>query len=48
MTEKAGVAAIPLSAFYSSDTGQKLVRFAFCKQRHVLEDAVARLSKHFS
>jgi len=48
MTEKAGVAAIPLSAFYSSDTGQKLVRFAFCKQRHVLEDAVALLSKHFS
>lgn len=48
MTEKAGVAAIPLSAFYSADTGQKLVRFAFCKQRHVLEEAVQRLSKHFS
>ncbi|MEQ1753086.1 MAG: aminotransferase [Micropepsaceae bacterium] len=48
MTEKAGVAAIPLSAFYSADTGQKLVRFAFCKQRSVLEDAVQRLSRHFS
>jgi aspartate/methionine/tyrosine aminotransferase len=48
MTEMAGVAAIPLSAFYSADTGQKLVRFAFCKQRRVLEDAVARLAKHFS
>jgi methylmalonyl-CoA mutase len=40
---KAGVAAIPLSAFYSADTNQKLVRFAFCKQRAVLEDAVGRL-----
>lgn len=48
MTEKAGVAAIPLSAFYSADTGQELVRFAFCKQRHVLEQAVERLSKYYS
>ena len=48
MTEKAGVAAIPLSSFYSADTQQKFVRFAFCKQRNVLEQAVDRLSKHFS
>lgn len=48
MCERAGVAAIPLSAFYSADTGQKLIRFAFCKQRAVLEEAVARLSKHFA
>lgn len=48
MTERAGVAAIPLSAFYSADTGQKLIRFAFCKQRHVLEEAVARLQRHYA
>jgi aspartate/methionine/tyrosine aminotransferase len=47
MTERAGVAAIPLSAFYSADTSQKLVRFAFCKQRAVLEDAVSRLARHY-
>ena len=48
MVERAGVAAIPLSAFYSADTGQKLIRFAFCKQRHVLEEAVARLQRHYA
>lgn len=48
MTERAGVAAIPLSAFYSEDPGQKLIRFAFCKQRRVLEDAVARLKRHYA
>jgi aspartate/methionine/tyrosine aminotransferase len=48
MTERAGVAAIPLSAFYSADTGQKLIRFAFCKQRAVLEQAVARLQRHYA
>ncbi|MFO0350096.1 MAG: aminotransferase [Alphaproteobacteria bacterium] len=48
MTERAGVAAIPLSAFYSADTGQKLIRFAFCKQRAVLEEAVVRLQRHYA
>ena len=47
MTEKAGVAAIPLSVFFTGDAPKHLVRFAFCKQRHVLEEAVNRLSKHF-
>ena len=48
MTEKAGVAAIPLSAFYSSDTGQKLVRFAFCKQQSLIEQSLARLDSYFA
>lgn len=48
MTEHAGVAAIPLSAFYSKDPGQKLIRFAFCKQRPVLEEAIARLKRHYA
>jgi len=44
LTEKIGVAAIPPSAFYSNTTlGRRLVRFAFCKQRATLEEAVRRL-----
>jgi aspartate/methionine/tyrosine aminotransferase len=45
MTERAGVAAIPLSVFYSGEAPQTLVRFAFCKKMPVLQDAVARLKK---
>jgi aspartate/methionine/tyrosine aminotransferase len=47
MTEHARVAAIPLSVFFTGDAPQTLVRFAFCKQRAVLEDAVRRLGTHF-
>ncbi|MDE8345280.1 MAG: aminotransferase [Acidocella sp.] len=43
MTAKAGVAAIPVSAFYVADPPQTLVRFAFCKQPAVLHEALARL-----
>ncbi len=47
ITEHARVAAIPLSVFFTGDAPQHLVRFAFCKQRAVLEEAVARLKTHF-
>lgn len=47
MTEHARVAAIPLSVFFTGDAPQTLVRFAFCKQRKVLEEAVSRLKAHF-
>jgi N-succinyldiaminopimelate aminotransferase len=42
---EAGVVAIPLSAFTAepADRVRPLVRFAFCKKREVLEDAIARL-----
>jgi N-succinyldiaminopimelate aminotransferase len=42
----AGVVAIPLSAFTAepADRVRPLVRFAFCKRREVLEDAIARLA----
>jgi N-succinyldiaminopimelate aminotransferase len=43
----AGVAGIPVSAFVRpehADGYRSLVRFAFCKRRSVLEDAVARLT----
>ena len=43
---RAGVVAIPSSVFYDNvEAGQSLVRFTFCKQRYVLEEAVRRLAK---
>jgi aspartate/methionine/tyrosine aminotransferase len=47
ITEHAGVAAIPVSAFYESDAPQGWVRFAFCKQDAVLDEACARLERFF-
>jgi N-succinyldiaminopimelate aminotransferase len=43
---EAGVVAIPTSAFTADpvDRTRSLVRFAFCKRREVLEDAVERLT----
>ena len=48
MTEHAGVAAIPISAFYAGHAPGHYVRFAFCKQNDVLDEAVARLGRAFS
>jgi aspartate/methionine/tyrosine aminotransferase len=47
IVEHAGVAAIPVSAFYAADPPRSFVRFAFCKQDAVLDEAVARLAGHF-
>ncbi len=47
ITEHAGVAAIPVSAFYEADPPRNWVRFAFCKQDAVLDEACARLARHF-
>jgi aspartate/methionine/tyrosine aminotransferase len=44
ITEHARVAAIPLSAFYERDAPQGWIRFAFCKQDSVLDEACARLA----
>ena len=44
LPERAGVVAIPTSAFYRDpDAGRTLVRFAFCKRPEVIDEAVARL-----
>ncbi|MFJ8668440.1 pyridoxal phosphate-dependent aminotransferase [Streptomyces sp. NPDC093600] len=44
LPERAGVVAIPNAVFYDHrDAGAPFVRFAFCKQRPVLEEAVSRL-----
>jgi aspartate/methionine/tyrosine aminotransferase len=47
IVKEAGVAMIPLSVFFRDGTPDTLVRFAFCKRRAVIEDALARLEKHF-
>ncbi|MCL2514792.1 MAG: aminotransferase class I/II-fold pyridoxal phosphate-dependent enzyme [Microbacteriaceae bacterium] len=47
LPERAGVVAIPLSAFYSEANraeAHTLVRFAFCKKVSVIEEAVTRLA----
>ncbi|WP_416961060.1 pyridoxal phosphate-dependent aminotransferase [Streptomyces sp. Agncl-13] len=46
LPELAGVVAIPNAVFYDHrDAGAPFVRFAFCKQVGVLEEAVERLKK---
>jgi len=49
ITEHAGVTAIPVSAFYDTpDAPRHYARFAFCKRPEVLDEAVARLRRHFA
>jgi len=44
LPERAGVVAIPTSAFYGDPhVGRTLVRFAFCKRPEVLDEAIDRL-----
>lgn len=48
ITEKAGVTAIPVTAFYDGpDAPRHYARFAFCKRPEVLEEAIRRLKAHF-
>ena len=47
LTTEAGVAAIPVSAFYHGSGPSGFVRFCFCKRDEVLDEAVARLRRHF-
>ncbi len=48
ITEQARVTAIPVSAFYETDPPAHYARFAFCKRPEVLDEAVARLARHFA
>ncbi|MFM7402836.1 MAG: aminotransferase [Erythrobacter sp.] len=43
--DQAGVAAIPVSAFYASEPATHLVRFCFAKERATLEAALAGLTE---
>jgi methionine aminotransferase len=45
LTKEAGVATIPLSAFYHNHKDDKVVRFCFSKQNRTLQQAVERLMK---
>jgi N-succinyldiaminopimelate aminotransferase len=46
LVRDAGVALIPLSAFFTSGGPDHLVRFAFCKKRRLLEEALDRLERY--
>ncbi|MFE3186566.1 pyridoxal phosphate-dependent aminotransferase [Streptomyces violascens] len=46
LPERCGVVAVPNSVFYDDpEAGRTQVRFAFCKQEHVLREAVVRLGQ---
>lgn len=45
LTKEAGVAAIPVSAFYHNAKDDKVLRFCFSKKNETLEMAVEKLSK---
>ncbi|GAB0113941.1 aminotransferase [Acidisoma sp. C75] len=46
LAEQAGVVAIPLSAFYAGEKPRHHVRFAFCKQTVLLDEAITRLTRY--
>jgi N-succinyldiaminopimelate aminotransferase len=47
LTEAAGVTAIPVSAFFAETPVRNYIRFCFCKQDALLDEAVARLKRNF-
>lgn len=47
LTREAGVAAIPVSAFYEDPPADPLIRFCFCKSDATLDEACARLARYF-
>jgi len=48
LTTEAGVATIPVSAFYREKTDNKLLRFCFAKKESTLSQAGERLRNYFS
>jgi methionine aminotransferase len=45
LTKEAGVATIPVSAFYQKGKDDKVIRFCFSKEKSTLEQAVEKLSR---
>jgi methionine aminotransferase len=45
LTKEAGVASIPVAAFYTKETNNQVLRFCFSKKEATLEKAVERLMK---
>jgi N-succinyldiaminopimelate aminotransferase len=48
LIREAGVALIPLSAFFKNGEPDTFVRFGFCKQQSLIEQALERLEKYFA
>ncbi|MBI1776927.1 MAG: aminotransferase [Proteobacteria bacterium] len=49
ITVEAGVTAVPVGAFYLGEPAPRAyVRFCFCKRDEVLDEALARLERHFA
>jgi N-succinyldiaminopimelate aminotransferase len=48
LIREAGVALIPLSAFFKGGRPDTFVRFGFCKQQALLEQALERLERYFA
>ncbi len=48
ITLKAGVTAVPVSAFYQQADVDHFARFCFCKGEELLDQAIERLAAHFS
>ena len=47
ITTNAGVAAVPVSAFYQTGSVDHFARFAFCKTHASIDEAIGRLKRHF-
>jgi methionine aminotransferase len=45
LTKEAGVATIPVAAFYQHDVNHQVLRFCFCKKKETLDAAIERLVK---
>lgn len=45
LTREAGVATIPISAFYQDETDHRMLRFCFCKKEETLKEAARRLQQ---
>jgi methionine aminotransferase len=45
LTTEVGVAAIPVSAFYSNPVESGVIRFCFAKKEETLAEAIARLQR---
>lgn len=48
LTKEAGVATIPVSAFYKNPIDNKVIRFCFAKKESTLEEAAVRLTRFFN
>ena len=48
LTTEVGVTGVPVSAFYNKSLEKKYIRLCFAKKNSVLNEAIEKLSGHFS